>query len=135
MGLTILQVEYALTFALLAALFELIPIFGPILAAVPPVMVALLQSPLLAGEVAILYIIIQQFENHLIYPLVVTKIVGVPPMIVILSLIIGAQVGGFFGIILAIPLATLVIEVLEDVDIRKKHQIKELSGTTNKNSA
>ncbi|MDP3902313.1 MAG: AI-2E family transporter, partial [bacterium] len=135
MGLTILQVEYALTFALLAALFELIPIFGPILAAVPPIMVALLQSPLLAGEVAVLYIIIQQFENHLIYPLVVTKIVGVPPMIVILSLIIGAQVGGLFGIILAIPLATLVIEVLEDIDVRKKHQIKELSGVENKNSA
>lgn len=125
-GLTLLQVEYALTFALLAAIFELIPIFGPILSAVPPVMVALVQSPFLALEVGILYIIIQQFENHLIYPLVVRKIVGVPSILVILALIIGAQVAGFFGLLLAIPLAAVVIEVLDDINYRKKQAIKEL---------
>ena len=98
-GLTLMQVEYALTFALLAAIFELIPIFGPILSAIPPIMVALVQSPVLALEVGILYIIIQQFENHLIYPLVVRKIVGVPSIMVILALVIGAQIGGFFGLL------------------------------------
>ena len=62
-------------------------------------MVALVQSPVLALEVGILYIIIQQFENHLIYPLVVRKIVGVPSIMVILALVIGAQIGGFFGLL------------------------------------
>ncbi len=124
-GLTLLQVEYALTFALLAAIFELIPIFGPILSAIPPVMVALIQSPFLALEVGLLYIIIQQFENHLIYPLVVRKIVGVPSIMVILALVIGAQVGGFFGLLLAIPLAAVVIEVLDDINYRKKQAVKE----------
>ena len=121
-----MQVEYALTFALLAAIFELIPIFGPILSAIPPVMVALIQSPTLALEVGILYIIIQQFENHLIYPLVVRKIVGVPSIMVILALVIGAQIGGFFGLLLAIPLAAVVIEVLDDLNYHKKQAVKEL---------
>ena len=124
-GLTLLQVEYALTFALLAAIFELIPIFGPILSAIPPVVVALVQSPFLALEVGILYIIIQQFENHLIYPLVVRKIVGVRFIMVILALVIGAQIGGFFGLLLAIPLAAVVIEVLDDLNYRKKQAVKE----------
>ena len=126
LGLTILQVEYALTFALLAAVFELIPIFGPILAAVPPIIVALLGSPMLALEVGVLFIIIQQFENHLIYPLVIRKIVGIPPIIVILALVVGGKIGGFFGLLLAIPLATVVIEVLEDIDFRKKHPSQEI---------
>jgi len=125
LGLTLLQVEYALTFALLAALFELIPIFGPVLSAIPPVMVALMQSPVLALEVGILYVIIQQFENHLIYPLVVRKIVGVPSIMVILSFVIGAQVGGFFGLLLAVPLSALAVEVLDDLNYRKKQAVKE----------
>ncbi|MFC1756974.1 AI-2E family transporter, partial [Patescibacteria group bacterium] len=120
LGLTILQVEYALSFALLAAVFELIPIFGPILASIPPIMLAFLQSPSLGLAVLILFIIIQQFENHLIYPLVVRKIVGIPPILVILSIIIGGSLGGFFGILLAIPVATVVVELLNDV-AEKKH--------------
>lgn len=124
-GLTLLQVEYALTFALLAALFELIPIFGPILSSIPPIMVALTHSPVLALEVGILYIIIQQFENHLIYPLVVRKIVGVPSIMVILAFVIGAQVGGFFGLLLAIPLSALAVEVLDDLNYRKKNLAKQ----------
>ena len=126
LGLTLLQVEYALTFALLAALFELIPIFGPVLSAIPPVMVALMQSPVLALEVGILYVIIQQFENHLIYPLVVRKIVGVPSIMVILAFVIGAQVGGFFGLLLAVPLSALAVEVLDDLNYRKKQVVKEI---------
>lgn len=125
MGLTLLRIDYALTFAILAAIFELIPIFGPILSAIPPVAIALLQKPLLGLEVGILYLVIQQFENHLIYPLVVRKIVGIPAVVVILALVIGAKMGGFLGMLLAVPLATVLMEVLEDIDYRKKHAIKE----------
>jgi predicted PurR-regulated permease PerM len=61
-----------------------------------------------------LYIIMQQFENHLIYPLVVRKIVGVPPLLVILSLIIGWNLAGFLGIVLAVPVATMLMELVND---------------------
>lgn len=119
-GLVALGVEYAFTFALMAAVFEIIPIFGPVLSAILPVIVSLLKSPFLGLEVFILYVLIQQFENHLIYPLVIRKIVGVPSVMVILAFVIGAQVGGFFGILLSIPLAVLATEVLSDLDLRKK---------------
>lgn len=120
LGLTILGVDYALTFALLAGLFELIPIFGPILSSIPPIMIALAQNPILALKIAILYIIIQQFENHLIYPLVVRKVVGIPPIMTILALIIGGKLAGFMGIVLAVPVLTIIVEILNDIELKKR---------------
>ena len=69
--------------------------------------------------VAGVYLIIQQFENHLIYPMVVKKIIGVPPMTVILALIVGAQLGGFLGIMVSVPIAALLMEYLDDVQKSK----------------
>ncbi|MFW5853671.1 MAG: AI-2E family transporter [Patescibacteria group bacterium] len=119
LGLTILGVKHALVLAILAALFELIPIFGPVLAAVPAAMLGFLDSVTLGFMVIGLYIIIQQFENHLFYPLVVRKIVGVPPIIVIISLIVGYQLAGFLGIILAVPVATVIMELASDIEQKK----------------
>lgn len=120
LGLTILRVEYAFTFALLAAVFELIPLFGPIMASIPPILVAFLQSPSLGVGVIVLFVVIQQFENHLIYPLVVRKIIGIPPIVSILAIIIGGKLGGFLGVLLAVPLATILMEFLNDLAERKK---------------
>ena len=119
LGLSIFQVEHALLLAILAALFEIIPFFGPVLAAVPAVAIAFSTSPTLGFMIVGLYVIMQQFENHLIYPLVVRKIVGVPPLLVILSLIVGAQVAGFIGLILAVPVATVLMEMLADFEKSK----------------
>jgi len=119
LGLTILGVNYALTFALLAGVFELIPIFGPILSAIPPTLIALATNPLLALKVIILYIIVQQFESHLIYPLVVRKIIGLPPVLTILGLVIGGELAGFMGIILSVPIITVIVEILNDIDAKK----------------
>ena len=124
LGLTILGIKYALTLALLAAVMELIPIFGPILAAVPAVVIGFTQSTTLGLAVLALYIIIQQFENHLIYPLVVRKIVGVPPLVVIIALLVGAQLAGFLGIILSVPFAAALMEYVADVEKRKQAQVE-----------
>lgn len=121
LGLTIVGVKNALFLAALAAIFETIPLFGPILSAIPGVAIAYGTGSLsFALLVAGIYIIIQQFENHLIYPLVVKKIIGVPPMTVILALIIGAQLGGFLGLLISVPLAATLTEYLEDVQKRKQ---------------
>ena len=114
-GLTILQVKFALSLAILAAIFELIPLFGPILAAVPAVIIAFLQSPTLGLVVLLFYIIVGQFENHLIVPVVFQKAVGVPPILVIISLIVGGQLGGFFGLLLAVPIAAVLVEISKDI--------------------
>ncbi len=117
LGLTILGVRFALLFAIIAALFELIPLFGPILAAIPAVAISFVDGGLGLGLLVIgMYVIIQQFENHLIYPLVVSKVVGVPPLLVILALIVGAQLAGFLGIILSVPVAAVIRELVSDIE-------------------
>lgn len=127
-GLTILDVRYALLLAVLAGIFELIPLFGPILAAIPGVMIAFADGGVTLGLLVTgLYLIIQQFENHLIYPLVVTKVVGVPPLLVIIALIIGAQFAGFLGIILSVPIAAIVQELVKDVQHEKEIFLKKRS--------
>ncbi|RJR13582.1 AI-2E family transporter [Candidatus Parcubacteria bacterium] len=120
LGLTILGVEHALLLAIIAALFEIIPVFGPILAAVPAIAIALTSGGLTLGILTTaLYVIVQQFENHLIYPLVVTRVVGVPPLLVILALIVGAQMAGFLGILLSIPIAAVIQELAKDIRDRR----------------
>ena len=120
LGLTILGVKYALMLAMLAAMFELLPIFGPIIAALPAIGIAFLQSPSLALMVIGLYVIIQQFESHLIYPVVVRKIVGMPSILVVLAMIVGVELGGLWGIILAVPISAVFIEFLNDIAAKKQ---------------
>jgi len=129
LGLTVLGVKYALVLAVLAAIFELIPVFGPILSSVPAVVVGFVDGGVGLGLLVIaLYIIIQQFENHLIYPLVVTKVVGVPPLLVILALLIGWKLVGFLGIILSIPFAAALQEVASDLEKRRAFVLGESAG-------
>ncbi|MFA6006674.1 MAG: AI-2E family transporter [Candidatus Paceibacterota bacterium] len=119
LGLAVFGIKYALLLAVLAAIFEIIPVFGPILSAVPGVLLGFSQGYGMGLFILGFYIIIQQFENHLIYPLVVRKIVGIPPILVILSLIVGGQLFGFLGILIAVPIATILMEVLGDHERRK----------------
>lgn len=117
LSLTILDIRHALLLAVLAAFFELIPVFGPTLAAVPAVLIAFADGGLTMGLLVIaLYVIIQQFENHLIYPIVVTQVVGVPPLLVILGLIVGWHLAGFLGILLSVPMAAVLQELLRDLN-------------------
>ncbi len=119
-GLLILGVRNALLFAVFAGVLELIPLFGPIIAAIPAIITGYVDGGATTGIFVLgFYVIIHQLENHLIYPLVVTKIVGVPPILVILSLIVGGKLAGFLGIILSIPVSTLLIECINDVERRK----------------
>ncbi|MEX0934145.1 MAG: AI-2E family transporter [Candidatus Paceibacterota bacterium] len=126
LGLTIIGVPYALTLAVLAALFELIPLFGPILAAVPAVAIAFLDSVTVGFMTLGLYAIIQQFENHLIYPLVVRKVVGVSPIVVILALIIGGKLAGFLGVLLAVPVAAALMEFADDIQKGKRAELEKV---------
>lgn len=122
-ALTILQVRQALILAVLSAIFEIIPYFGPVMAAIPAIAVAAIQQPLLGLIVAGVYFVVQQMENHLIYPQVVRKTVGVPPLLAVLALLIGGTLAGIGGIIISIPLAVVLVEFLNDVADRKKNLV------------
>jgi predicted PurR-regulated permease PerM len=127
LGLSILGVPYALALGVLAGVFELIPVFGPILSAIPAVALAFSGGGLpLAIIVVGFYIIIQQFENHLIYPLVVTKVVGVPPVLVILALLVGAKLAGILGILLSVPVAAALQELFNDFGKSKTAKSKSM---------
>jgi len=121
LGLLILGVPYALFLAIMAAIFDLIPIFGSFIAGVAATVIAFGSGGLaLALLVAGLYFIVNQFEAHLIYPLVVNKVVGIPPLLVILALIAGGTLIGFLGVLLSVPFAAVFREFLNDYDVRKK---------------
>ncbi|MSR70557.1 AI-2E family transporter [Candidatus Kaiserbacteria bacterium] len=125
LGLVILGIPNALLLAVIAGLFELIPVFGQILAAIPALAIAFSDGGVTALLlVAGLYLVVQQFEAHLIYPVVVKKVVGVPPLLVILALIVGAKLAGFLGILLSVPIAAAIQEFVADVDRRKTQALK-----------
>lgn len=117
LGLTIIGVPNALLLATVTAFCELIPVFGVIFAGSLATAVAFSAGGVSLGLItAAFYVIAQQFESNLIYPLVVTRIVGVPPLLVILALIIGGELAGFLGIILSVPIAAAVREFARDYE-------------------
>ncbi len=120
LGLTIFGVPYALLLALVAGVLEIIPVFGPIIAAIPGVALAFSTGgTTLALMIAGFYLLVQQFESNLIYPLVVRKIIGVPPILVILALIIGFQLAGFLGILISVPVVAAIMEFVDDIEKKK----------------
>jgi predicted PurR-regulated permease PerM len=120
-GLYFLDIKFALLLAILAGVLEIFPYIGPVIAGIPAVIVGLLQAPILGFWVLILYIVVQQIENHLMVPLVVGKVVGLNPVTIILALLIGGKLGGIWGVILAVPFAAVFAEFLRDL-IKKRKQ-------------
>lgn len=117
--LTILGIPYALILSLATGIFELIP-FGVTLAMIPATGFAYLHGGLqLAVFVFIAYIVIQQIESYIFQPLVVKKIVGISPLVVILSVLAGYELAGFWGLILAIPVTVSLLEYVSDLEKEK----------------
>ena len=117
LGLSIFGVPHALVLAVIVSIFEIIPVFGPVLASIPAIIIGFVSGGTSLGiKVIFVYIIAQQFENHLIYPQVVTRVVGVPPLLVILALIVGGELAGFLGIILSVPAAATLQELVRDFE-------------------
>ncbi len=118
--LAIFRVEHALLFALLAFVFEIIPIFGMVLAALLAFIIQAPDAGLTSGLwIVAVFLGVQQFEAQLIYPLVVQKIVGIPPLLVIIALIAGGELAGFMGIILSIPVSVVLMEIFNDMRKQK----------------
>ena len=110
-GLRFLGIEFALPLSMLAGILEVVPNMGPVLSAIPAVLIGLVASPISALAIAALYFLVQQIENYLIVPNVMKRVVSLSPLIVILSLMVGFEVGGIFGAILAVP-TVLILRVI-----------------------
>lgn len=113
-GLAIFGVQHRVLLALIAGLMEIVPFFGPILAAIPAVFLGLLKSPIVALWIIFIYVLIHQLENHVIVPNVMNRAVGLNPVIVIIALLVGAELYGLPGVMLSVPVAVVLVEILRD---------------------
>lgn len=114
-GLKILGVKYALVLALIAGITEFVPYLGPLTGAIPAVLIAFSQSPMLALITAIFYYLVQFTENNVLVPKIMQKAVGLNPIVSIAVLLIGFQLAGIAGAILSIPVATAASVFIQDI--------------------
>ncbi len=115
-ALTICGVKYAFVLSLVNAIFNIIPYFGPIIGAVPIILISLVISSKKALMVAILLFAIQQLEGDIISPKIVGETVDSHPVTILLLLIIGGSVGGIVGMILVIPIWVMLKIAVEEVE-------------------
>jgi predicted PurR-regulated permease PerM len=122
--LSVAGVEYAIALALLVALLDLIPLAGATLAAVVVTTVAFLSSGVTVGIVVLVFFVVyQQVENHVLYPLVYSRTVQLSPLAILIAVLIGASLAGVLGALGAIPIAGAIQVVLTDVIERRRAKV------------
>ncbi len=125
-GLLIMGTEYALVIGIFAALLEIVPYAGPIATGIVAFIMIVPQSASLAVGAIILFFVIHQIENHILVPLIVGRVVGIDPVMVVLAILAGSQIDGLVGAVIAIPVAIIIQEVMDDWSEKKKNG-RELS--------
>jgi predicted PurR-regulated permease PerM len=117
-ALEILDVQYPLGLAIIAGITEMVPIIGPIVGAIPAVLVALANDPVKALWVALAFLIIQQIENNLIVPKIQGDMLRMHPGVIIVLLVMAGAIGGFIMVILIVPLAAFVRDAYQYTYLR-----------------
>lgn len=119
-AMVLLGVKHAFLVGILAAVFEIVPFVGPILSGATAVLMALASSLTLAFYTLITFLAIQQLESHVLVPVLTRRSVGLHPVIVIIAILIGAEVGGVLGILISVPAAAVFQEVIEEWSVKKR---------------
>lgn len=125
-GLSILGIPFALPLALIAGILEIVPIIGPIISAIPAILVGLTITPIFGLAVGALFLIIQQLENHLLVPIVMSKVVGLQPPVVIITLLIGAKLYGIVGASLSVPIVICARVIINELLVEDQKVEDEL---------
>ena len=118
--------RYALFFGVFFGLMELVPYLGPVLGALPPILIALLQDPLTGLWVLLAFVMLQQLEGHVVAPQVFGHSLRINPLLVIFALLVGGAIYGILGALLALPLAAVARETL---DYLRRHLVLESWGS------
>src|SRR3712207_5381060 len=118
--------DYALAFGAFFGVMELVPFVGPILGAMPPMIVAFFEDPLTAVWVGLLFLALQQLEGHVVAPQVFSYTLRINPLLVIFALLFGAEVYGIVGALIALPIAATLRET---VLYLRRHLVLEPWGT------
>ncbi len=115
LGLWALGVPSPLPFGIIAGLLEVIPYVGTIVGTVLPALVALSLSPLKLVLVLVLFLILNQLDAHIIQPLVMGRQVNLHPVMVILTFLVMGKLLGFFGVLLAVPIAAVIVTLIDEL--------------------
>jgi predicted PurR-regulated permease PerM len=118
-GLSLIGIPFALPLAILAGFLEIIPYLGPIVAAIPSIIIGFGISPIMGVFAAGVAILIQQLENYILVPKVMQKSIGVSPLVTLISLAIGTRLAGIVGAIISIPVV-ITLQILA-----KKYLVKD----------
>jgi predicted PurR-regulated permease PerM len=125
LALILIGVKYALLLAIVAGILTLVP-YGMVLAVVPAMSISFMaggySEALIVGAV---YFVINQFESYFLTPFVINNVVGLSPLVVILSVLVGFELGGFWGMVLSIPVAVVLMELMNDLEKKKIFQRNE----------
>jgi len=108
-GLTIIGLDFALVFAVLSALLVVIPYFGSFLGLIPPVLIALADSPSKALLTLAVYLIVQQIEGNVILPVVMSRYVALHPALIVIGVVVVGRVVGFIGLFVAVPIISAIV--------------------------
>lgn len=114
-GVKIVGMDFALIIGVLCGLFDLIPYFGPLIGAIPAVLLGLVVSPFMAIKVLIVILIVQQLESSVISPKLMGDSVGLHPLWIIFALLAGGEIAGFWGILLAVPVAAVIRVIIRHI--------------------
>lgn len=112
LGMVALDIPYPLVIGLLAGVMELVPVLGPIIGAIPPALLGLLQSSHVMAQVIVFYIIVQQLDSHLIMPKVMGHVINVHPVAIIAGVLIGGHLFGILGMMIAVPVLAVLQVVI-----------------------
>ncbi len=122
LALKLFNINYALSLSLFAGITNIIPFVGPIFAGAVITLLVVLDDWLKALFILIIFILIQQIEGNILGPILTKKFIGLPPSLVLISLVVGGQLFGFLGMILAIPLAGILFDFLKEFLEKRKTQ-------------
>lgn len=117
-GLMIIGLDYAVLFAALAGVLVVVPYFGAIIGAIPPLLVALTVSPELFALTAIVYLAVQQVESNVIVPLIMARAVRLHPALIAIGVVVVSQLFGVIGLFVAVPILSAVVILVEELWVR-----------------
>ena len=130
-GLTIIGLDFAIFFAVLTALFSVVPYFGAIASGLPPVLFALTDSPGKALAVILVYVAVQQFEGNVTIPLVMSRTVKLHPAVIAVGVVVVGQLFGFVGLIVAVPILSMIVILVEELWVKPMEAAaRERAGPT-----
>jgi predicted PurR-regulated permease PerM len=129
-GLTIVDLEFAIFFAVLTALLVVIPYFGAIVGAIPPVLFAFTDSPGKALLVLVVYVAVQQIEGNVLIPLIMSNRTKLHPALIAIGVLVVAQLFGFIGLFVAVPIISMAVILSEELWVKpteERHGLRTAS--------